>query len=85
MTWPMSTIPVDLPDELQEFVDAAVQRGEFASAGEYIVALVDAARSKRSEIEVALMEGLRSGPAEEWTAQEWSDIRQRVLQQKQGG
>ena len=40
----MLTIPVELPDELQEFVEAKVQLGQFADANEYIVALVDAAR-----------------------------------------
>jgi len=79
----MSTIPVELPDELNKFVEAKVQRGEFASANEYIVALIDAARSKRSEIEVALLEGLQSGPAEEWTSQEWADVRQRVIERHQ--
>jgi putative addiction module CopG family antidote len=81
----MSTIPVELPDELHEFVDLSVQRGQFASANDYIVALIDAARSKRSEIEAALIEGLDSGSAEEWTSQEWADIRQRVIDRHQKG
>ena len=75
----MTSIPVDLPADLQEFVQATVKRGQFASANDYIVALVDAARSKRSEMEAALMEGLKSGPAEEWSSQEWADIKQRVI------
>ena len=79
----MSSIPIDLPADLQEFVLATVSRGQFASANEYIVALVDAARNKRSEIEAALMEGLQSGPAEEWTSQEWADTKQRVIQRSQ--
>ena len=81
----MTTIPVKLPEDLQEFVDATVQRGRFANANEYIVALVDAARSKRTEIEAALIEGLQSGPAEEWTSQEWADIKQRVIERHQEG
>jgi antitoxin ParD1/3/4 len=80
----MSTIPLELPEDLRRFVEAKVQRGQFASANEYIVALVDAARSKRSEIEAALLEGLRSGPAEEWTSQEWAEIKQRVIGRQQG-
>lgn len=79
----MSTIPVELPDELHEFVDLRVRWGQFSSANDYIVALIDAARSKRSEIEAALIEGLDSGPAEEWTSQEWADIRQRVIDRHQ--
>lgn len=81
----MSTIPLELPDDLQHFVEANVRRGRFASVNEYIVALVDAARSKRSAIEAALIEGLQSGPAEEWTAQEWTDMKQRVVERHQEG
>ncbi len=81
----MSTIPVNLSDELHEFVQLHVQRGQFASAGEYIAALVDAAHNKRSEIEAALLEGLHSGPAEDWTSQEWADIKHRVIQRHQAG
>ena len=79
----MSTIPVDLPDDLHLFVEAKVRRGDFASASDYVVALIQAARSKRSEIEAALIEGLESGPAEEWTSQEWAEIKQRVMQRSQ--
>ena len=81
----MSTIPVQLPDELQRFVEAKVAHGKFASVSEYIVALVGAAREKRSEIEAALIEGLESGPAEEWTSQEFSDIKQRVMKRHEQG
>lgn len=76
----MSTIGVDLPADLFAFVELQVQRGEFASASEYIIALVNAARKQRSEIETALLEGLESGPAEEWTSQEWADLKQRVIE-----
>ena len=81
----MSPIPVELPDDLQQFVEAKVQRGQFASASHYIVALVDAARRKRSDIEAALIEGLQSGPAEEWMSQEWADMKQRVIERHQEG
>jgi putative addiction module CopG family antidote len=84
-TQKMSTIPVELPDDLLRFVEARVQRGQFASASEYIVALVDAARSQRSEIEAALIEGLRSGPAEEWSSQDWVDMKQRVVERHHEG
>lgn len=79
----MSTIPLELPDDLREFVETKVQRGQFGSASDYIVALLNAARSKRSEIETALLEGLQSGPAEEWTSQEWANIKQRVIERHQ--
>lgn len=76
----MSTIPVELPADLQEFINAKVLQGQFASANDYIVALVDAARHKRSEIEAALLAGLDSSPAESWPSHEWTDVKQRVIE-----
>jgi len=75
----MSRVSVDLPPELHAFVESSVQRGNFADAGEYIVALVNAARQTRSDIDGALLEGLASGPAEEWTAEDWSAMKERVI------
>ncbi len=79
----MSTIPVELSDDLQKFIEAKISGGQFANASEYIVALVDAARKKRSDIEAALLDGLNSGPAEEWTDQNWNEIKQRVIARHQ--
>jgi len=49
------------------------------------VALVEAAHQKRSQIEAALIEGLESGPPEEWTDQHWDELRQRVTERQQEG
>lgn len=69
--------------DLLEFVESKVQRGESASVSDYVVALVDAARDKRSDIEAALIEGLESRPVEEWTGQDWENMKQRVTQRHQ--
>ena len=74
----MSTIPVNLPPELMNFVENKVGEGQFSSASDYLVALVDAARKSRSAIESALIEGIESEPAEEWADGEWQAIRNRV-------
>ena len=79
----MSNVSIDLPADLLEFVESKVQRGEFASVSDYVIALVNAAREKRSDIEAALIEGLESGPVEEWTAKDWEDMKQRVTQRHQ--
>ena len=81
----MSTINVELPEDLHHFVEAKVQRSGFGSANEYIVALVDAARSKRSDIEAALLDGIHSGPPQEWTPEEWTAMKQRVLERHPEG
>ncbi|NOY30545.1 MAG: hypothetical protein GXP28_10335 [Planctomycetes bacterium] len=81
----MSTIPIELPSDLLDFVEAKVGDGRFASASAYLVALVDAAQKNRSAIETALIEGIESGPAEEWTSQEWQAIRNRVARRHEQG
>lgn len=80
----MPTIPLELPRDLQTFVDSQVRAGQFRTANDYIVALVDAARQNRSAIDLALLEGLDSGPAEEWTSNEWAEIRERVAERGRG-
>ena len=75
----MSTIPVELPDHLQSYVDETAEQAGFASASEYIVALVAAASEKQGEIEQALIAGIKSGSAEPWTDDEWQAIRSRVV------
>jgi Arc/MetJ-type ribon-helix-helix transcriptional regulator len=74
----VSTIPVELPDHLNLFVDQSAERAGFANASEYIVALVTAASEKQGEIDQALMAGIASGPAEPWTDDEWQAIKSRV-------
>ena len=76
----MSTIPIQLPDELRQFVEARVTQGQFITVSDYNVALVDAAKKKRTGLEVALIEGLESGPAEEWASQEWQESKQRIAE-----
>jgi Arc/MetJ-type ribon-helix-helix transcriptional regulator len=75
----VSTIPVELPDHLNLFVDQSAERAGFANASEYIVALVTAASEKQGEIDQALMAGIASGPAEPWTDDEWQAIKSRVV------
>ena len=75
----MSTIPVELPDHLQSYVDKSAEQAGFASASEYIVALVAAASEKQVEIEQALIAGIKSGSAEPWTDDEWQAIRSRIV------
>lgn len=75
----MSRISIELPGDLQAFIDSRVQSGRYADAGEYVVALLQAARSERVEIEAALVEGLNDPPAEEWTGEEFEGLKQRLL------
>jgi Arc/MetJ-type ribon-helix-helix transcriptional regulator len=80
----MAVISVEVPQELREFIDANIRHGKFSSVNDYIVALVESARDGRSAIEAALLDGIESGPAEEWTKDEWAGIKQRVAERHQG-
>jgi Arc/MetJ-type ribon-helix-helix transcriptional regulator len=75
----MSSISVELPEHLQSYVDASAEQAGFASANEYIVALVAAASEKQREIEHDLIMGIQSGSAQPWTDDEWQTIRRRIV------
>ena len=81
----MSTIPVELPDHLQTYVNESAEQAGFASASDYIVALVAAASERQEEIEKALLAGIKSGTAEPWTDDEWQAIRSRVVSKASSG
>jgi antitoxin ParD1/3/4 len=68
---------ISLPEPLKQFVEQQVSAGGYASAEEYIGALVEAELA-RARLEELIIEGLESGPATEMTAQDWEDIRRRV-------
>ena len=69
---------ISLPEPLKQFNEQQVSAGGYASAEEYIGALVEAER-ERARIEELIVEGLESGPATEMTAEDWEDIRQEGL------
>ena len=75
----MSSIPIELPDHLMQYVDQGAKQAGYANASEFIVALVAAANEKQGEIEQALMAGMSSGSAEPWTEDEWQAIKERVV------
>jgi|GEM_PF-761626 len=74
----MSTIPVNLPEELKSFVDDRAQKSGFEDAAAYITALVAAAQKSQNNLEQALLDGFASSPAQPWTDEEWQAIRDRV-------
>lgn len=69
---------ISLPEPLKQFVEQQVSAGGYASAEEYIGALVEAKRA-RAQLEVLIVEGLESGPATEMTQRDWEDIRREGL------
>lgn len=73
----MTTMNISLPDEMKAFIELQLSREGFASASEYLRALIRDAqkRQARQELEAKLLEGLQ-GPAVEMTRDDWESIRQ---------
>lgn len=67
----MVTISVSVPDELKEYIDQRVARGDYDSAEEY---LAEKAREDRERYEVQrqdlhqkVLDGMNSGPGVPWS------------------
>ena len=77
----MTTMNISVPDEMKAFIEAQVSREGYASASEYLRALIREAqkRQARQELEAKLLEGLRS-PASEMTESDWAALRQRIYE-----
>lgn len=76
---PMTTMNISLPESLRRFVDERAATG-FGSASEYIRTLLreDQKRSAQEHLEQLLLKGINSGPAEPWTQDEWTELRQHI-------
>ena len=75
----MTTMNISLPESLRRFVERRAATG-FGSASEYIRTLLreDQKRSAQEHLEQVLLEGINSGPAEPWTADDWTELRQHI-------
>jgi antitoxin ParD1/3/4 len=77
----MSTIQLDLPEPIRQFVDEQVAKEGFGGPGDYIQSILrDLQKRKAQEdVEAALLQGLDS-PARELRSEEWADMRREALQ-----
>ena len=78
----MSTMNVTLPDALRRFVEEQVVRGGYASADEYLRALVREARTRAelAQVEARLLEAVRGEPATPVTPETWARIEREGLE-----
>lgn len=74
----MGTVNLDLPEELQQFVNSQVELGEFECASQYIEALIERAKQGKDRLESLLIDGLDSGEPITLDAEQWSGIRAEV-------
>ena len=77
----MQTMNISLPDELKAFIEAQMVVNGYASASEYLLALIreEQKRRARGKLEARLLEGLQ-GPAVEMTTEDWESIRREALE-----
>lgn len=73
----MDSLTVSLPADIKDFVEDEARAGGFATADEYVRALLlnEQRRKSREKIDGLLLEGVRSGPATPMTPQDWDTIR----------
>lgn len=76
----MPKMELELPDEVLDFIQNAVHRGEYPNAAAYLKSLVDLERSRTedSRLEALLIEGLESGEPIPVTPEFWQDLRRRT-------
>ena len=76
----MQSMNISLPDALKQFVDGQIATGRYGTASEYVRDLIraDEKRKAQEELEMKLLEGLRS-PESELTHDDWAAIRKEAL------
>jgi len=81
----MTTMNISVPDEMKAFVEAEMAQEGYASASEYLRALIRDAQKRRArqDLEAKLLEGLQ-GPAVQMTRDDWDSI-QREAQEGLAG
>jgi antitoxin ParD1/3/4 len=78
----MTTLNVAVPDEMKAFVEAQMAQEGYASASEYLHALIRDAqrRGAKRELEAKFREALESGPAAPMTSEDWAALRAEALE-----
>jgi antitoxin ParD1/3/4 len=82
----MTTMNISLPDEMKVFVESQMAHEGYASASEYVRALIREAQKRQAkrELEAKFREALESGPATEMTPEDWVALRAEALEGLRG-
>ncbi len=77
----MTTLQISVPDELRAFIEAQVSRDGYASADEFLLALIRDEQRRRAKraLEAKFQEAVESGPAEPMTAETWATLRREAV------
>ena len=78
----MTTMNISVPDEMKAFVETRMAQEGFASASEYLRALIRDAQKRQAkrELEAKFREALESGPAVPMTRDDWVALRAEALE-----
>ena len=78
----MTTMNISLPDEMKAFVEDQMAHEGYASASEYLRALIREAQRRRAKqaLEAKFREALESGPATPMTREDWTALRARAVE-----
>ncbi|QDV59113.1 ribbon-helix-helix domain-containing protein [Rosistilla oblonga] len=80
----MSTISVNVPDQIMPAIAKRARNSGFADVNEYVTQYVLRLSERQSEVEELAIEGLQSGPSLPWDKTEVEDMRA-ALKSKYGG
>jgi antitoxin ParD1/3/4 len=78
----MTTMNISVPDEMRAFVETEMAQEGYASASEYLLALIRDAQKRRAkrELEAKFREAFESGPATPMTREDWDSIEAESLE-----
>ena len=78
----MTTMNISLPDEMKAFVEAQMATEGYASASEYLRALIREAQKRQAKqaLEAKFREALESGSATPMTKEDWAALRREALE-----
>jgi antitoxin ParD1/3/4 len=71
---------ISVPDEMKAFVEVQMAQEGYASASEYLCALIRDAQKRRAKqaLEAKFREALESGPATQMTPDDWDQLERQV-------
>lgn len=74
------TMNISLPELLRDHVHKRVTEGGFANASDFVRTLIreDRERQAKAELELLLLEGVRSGEAQEATDAYWDALKAEI-------
>jgi antitoxin ParD1/3/4 len=76
----MTTMNISVPDEMKAFVEAQMTHEGYASASEYLRALIRDAQKRQAKqaLEAKFREAMESGPATPMTRDDWDQLERNV-------